>query len=408
MTLHAIDCQGFAGGFTLGVVQAGFTLAGKRELPGAFGVASCEANRHLLGDAWETNVGDWTTWTPYRVPLVFGNPPCSGFSLLSHKDFRGSASPINSCMWALINFAARCDPEMVIFESVQPAFSQGRDLMQALRASLEEQVGRPYDLVHVLHNANAVGGCAERRRYFFVASRIPFGIEIPTVTRVPTLMDAIGDLRGLGNTWNPQPYRYPSSWWSRRLRSNSGVVDGHYTRLSPAITRALELMNGVEWGEGENVSNVARRYFTTHGRLPDSWAGVGEKLIGNDFKMGFYQMHRWKAEGVTRVVTGAAPNMVLHPHENRTMTNREAARIQGFPDDWTIRPLRAVPAVSATWGKGIPVDCGRWIAGWARAAIEGSPGTHVGEEIGERERKIDITNLARGLLPGVTTRRSKQ
>lgn len=76
---RAVDVMGFAGGFTLGVVQAGFELAGKRELPGGFGVANCEANRHLLGDHWRTEVSTWEGWTPLRdVQLLFGNPPCSG------------------------------------------------------------------------------------------------------------------------------------------------------------------------------------------------------------------------------------------------------------------------------------------------------------------------------------------
>lgn len=77
----ALDVMGFAGGFTLGVVQAGFRLVGKRELPGGFGVANCEHNRHLLGDEWRTEVATWEEWTPVRdVPLLFGNPPCSGRS----------------------------------------------------------------------------------------------------------------------------------------------------------------------------------------------------------------------------------------------------------------------------------------------------------------------------------------
>jgi len=36
---RAVDCQGFAGGFTLGMVQAGFHLVGKREMKAGFGVA---------------------------------------------------------------------------------------------------------------------------------------------------------------------------------------------------------------------------------------------------------------------------------------------------------------------------------------------------------------------------------
>src|SRR3954468_14092101 len=132
--MQAIDVEGFAGGLTLGVVQAGFELAGKRELPGGFGVHSCEANRHLLGYKWNSQVAADYEWTPKQVPLVFGNPPCSGFSLMSASAFRGVNSKINSCMWALVGYAARCSPEIVIMESVQQAFTQGRPLMQQLRA----------------------------------------------------------------------------------------------------------------------------------------------------------------------------------------------------------------------------------------------------------------------------------
>lgn len=76
--MQAIDTFGFAGGFTLGMVQAGFELVGKRELPGGFGVANCEANHHLLGDKWETQVGPPESWEVIDgTAVVFGNPPCS-------------------------------------------------------------------------------------------------------------------------------------------------------------------------------------------------------------------------------------------------------------------------------------------------------------------------------------------
>jgi hypothetical protein len=75
----AIDALGFAGGMTLGIVQSGFKLVGKRELPGGFGVPNCLANRHLLGTDWDVEVGPAEEWTPVRdAELLFGNPPCSG------------------------------------------------------------------------------------------------------------------------------------------------------------------------------------------------------------------------------------------------------------------------------------------------------------------------------------------
>lgn len=395
-TLEAVDCQGFAGGFTCGVARTGFTLRGKREMPGGFGVASCEANRQILGDKWEAQVAPAAEWEPMDVPLVFGNPPCSGFSLLSRSDFRGSGSPINHCMHAFADYAARCRPEVAIFESVAQAFKQGRELMQQLRMDIEEKTGDQYELIHVLHNAASVGGAAVRKRYFFVVSRVPFGIEPHAVDRIPTFRQTIGDLEGLGLTWDKQSYRRPPSWWVKRrdLRSKTGATDGHYTYFTPLVQRALDLLTEVDWPEGSNISEVARRYYQKMGRLPSSWKSTEEKLIGNDFKMGFYQLHSWKYDGNCRVVTGAGTQLILHPTEQRPLTNREVARIQGFPDDWRIGPLRTNGgnSVGMLWGKGIPVQCGEWIAGWAKQAILGEPGGYDGNLIGERERLIDVTN----------------
>lgn len=77
MAYRAVDVMGFAGGFTLGMVQAGFQLVGKKELPGGFGVANCEANRHLLGNDWRAQVGPPESWEVISggCDVVFGNPP---------------------------------------------------------------------------------------------------------------------------------------------------------------------------------------------------------------------------------------------------------------------------------------------------------------------------------------------
>lgn len=400
MTYKAVDCQGFAGGFTLGMVQAGFDLVGKKEMTGGFGVPNCVANRHLLGEKWEPEVCEPGEWTPIEAEVVFGNPPCSGFSLMSHKDFRGVDSTINECMWAFMRLVARTRPlpQIAIFESVQQAFTTGRTLMNALHATLEEETRERWYLHHVLHNNASVGGSSIRKRYFWLVSRIPFGVEEPEVTRVPNLMDVIGDLEGLHNTWDTQPYRRPPSWWSRSRRREGGV-DGHASRNTPALRRAVDLMDdGIVWGYKENISTIFRRYYEKHGRPPESWEAISwKKIVENDFNMGFHQMTRWHPERMARVITGGGLDLVLHPHENRGLTHREVARIQGFPDDWRIRPLKGQTGLHMTWGKGIPVDCGRWIGGWIRSALDGAPGSVAGEPGDQhpREYVINVTNAYR-------------
>jgi len=391
---RAVDCQGFAGGFTLGMVQAGFTLVGKREMRGGFGVANCEANRHLLGNAWRSEATEPEAWSRADAEVVFGNPPCSGFSVMSAREFRGADSKINHCMWALVDYAALVRPQVAVFESVQNAFTSvgGHALMRQLRARLEERTGANWDLYHVRHNAIAVGGAAVRRRYFWLASRVPFGVERARLRRHPVLNDVIGDLEPLGQTWQAQPYRSPASWWSASRRSRSGAVDGHVGLNNPLTRRIRDLLAGVRWDPGMAIGAVAQRYWDTHARLPDSWAATEEKIVKNEFFMGFTTPVRWHGDRYGRVVTGGGLHNIIHPHLDRTVTHREVARILGFPDDWRILPLRSVSGLNMTWGKGITVDCGRWIGGWIRTALDGAPGSYRGAEIGEREFDIDLTN----------------
>jgi len=390
----AVDCQGFAGGFTLGVVQAGFQLIGKREMRGGFGVANCEANRHLLGDDWSSETVEPEAWSAPNADLVFGNPPCSGFSVLSSKQFRGVDSKINTCMWAFAEYAARVRPQIAIFESVQLAFTQGRSLMQALRARLEELTGDKWALHHVLHNAYSVGGPAQRRRYFWVASRVPFGVERPQPDRLPVLRDVIGDLATLDEPcWAPQLYwDSKPSWYAEQLRSPIGRVDGHVALNNPNTRRTRELLNEIDWHPGEHAQKVTRRYFDLHGDLPSSWSHLVDKLKGQDFFQGYNTPTMWNPDGPARVITGAGMLNGVHWQLRRTFTHREAARILGFPDDWKIEPLRRVSGLFMTWGKGITVDCGRWIATWASRALSGDPGSYVGDPISDDEWLIDVTN----------------
>lgn len=423
MTYTAIDCQGFAGGFTLGVVQAGFQLIAKREMRGGFGVRNCEANRHLLGFDWTAEAVNPEAWS---VPLggadlVFGNPPCSGFSVLSTKSFRGADSKINACMWALVEYAAKVLPQLVIFESVPLAFTQGRSLMQALRARLEEATGQLWNLHHVLHNAYSVGGPAMRKRYFWVASRIPFGVEVPKPGKVPLLHEVIGDLQDLNQQWEPQLYTRQPSWYSQQFRNCAhddnclayNAVDGHISINNPHTKRTRALLAGTQWNWNEHAQVVTKRYFDEHGELPPGWQHLTDKLKNQDFFQGFNTPTMWNPEHPARVITGAGLLNGVHWAEKRTFTHREAARILGYPDSWLIEPLKNVPGLFLTWGKGITVHCGRWIADWARRALDGQPGSVTGNLIGEREYKVDVTNAWRvscgtvNLTPICSRRESK-
>lgn len=396
---EAIDCLSFAGGFTMGVVQAGFKLVGKRELPGGFGMDNCEANRHLLGDSWVGEVGPPDAWSAREVPFVFGNPPCSGFSLMTVAAARGIDAAVNECMWQFTGFAARCSPQIIVFESVQQAFVTGRPLMQALRARLEEQTGWRYNLYHTMHNGYELGGPAVRRRYFFVAVRddVRWGVEWPTV-RKPLLRDAWDDLAGLSMTWESQPYRRPPTWWSAtHVRDADQLgVDGHMNLTSLAANRvhdvldmARELNGG--WPVNVSIATMLKTLYDDHGRIPKSWDYRVDRLIAKNFDMGFTIPYRWNGNRPGRVIVGGALNLAIHPTEDRLITHREAARVMGFPDNWRISTIPRTSAFPMTWGKGITTMCGKWIATNVKNALDGNPGRDGGTLIGDREWIIEST-----------------
>lgn len=318
--LTAIDVHGFGGGFTLGTVQAGFDLVAKKGREVGFGVLNTLANRHLLGHDWEVESGAPEMWVPQEANFVFGNPPCSGFSTLSRKDFRGEDSKINECMWELVRYAGRVAPEVVAWESVQQTYRQGRGLMQALRDELEEISGKRYNLYHVLHNNASVGGASIRRRYFWTAVRedVEFGVESNGTTfnfqtnqlerfeldRVPMLDDVLCDLEDLALTMERQSYRgvlctcqpfidehghsvwectcraayvKTGSWWTRKhMHDGTGTVDGHGVFRSPTLMRIEEAHAEAEkidapWMQGERMADVLRRIWLKTGHLPKSW-----------------------------------------------------------------------------------------------------------------------------------------
>ena len=397
MTDPFIDVHCFAGGLALGVAQAGFTLVGKKEGKGAFGAANMEANRHILGDAWQTQADLYENWEPIDARLIVGNPPCSGFSTMSTFDptLRGPESKLNVCMWGITEYAARVKPEIFVFESVAIAYRDGRGLMQQLRARLEALSGEKYHLTHVLHSARSCGAPQRRERYFFVAHRVPFGMEAPDTVMLPTLRDTIADLESLSIGWEDQPYtpgpEHPQLARRHGHRAD-GMIDGHATHVTPHVQTMMELADVVEWREGESNVDALRRAYELGIEPPRNWQDRADQLRKADWSTSFDRVRRYVGDKPSPVVVGDSLTMNLHYKLNRTLTHREVARIMGYPDEWRIGSLKGTPQLIRFWGKGVTVDCGRWLGTWLRNSFDGDPGTNTGEIIGDRESLIDYKN----------------
>jgi FkbM family methyltransferase len=408
VTYSYVDVEGFAGGFSCGATIAGLKLVGKRELPGGFGAPLMEANRAFLGDDWQTQAAPAEQWEPIRADVQVSNPPCSAFSgMTAGYEIHGMDSPINDCMWHAVRYAARVRPAVFVMESVSQAFTNGKALMKRLAQELNEKSGLAYRTTHVIQDNYSLGGVTKRKRYFLVLSQVPFGVEVPELKWLPTVGDALSDLRTLPHQWEPQSYNVPPTWWSHQLRSAMGLVDGHHVRTNKHVERLTELVTGLReagedpWLPGEAEEIIPERYYNKFGSLPEAWqyvsTGTGsvltreKQLIERGWKTGgFSQTRHWDWSKPGRVINGAGPYMVWHP-DMRQVTHREVARLMGFPDDWLIHPVKDDKALHSYWGKGTSVAPAEWICNWVRNSLDGNPGSVTGEPQSDGSHLINVS-----------------
>lgn len=404
--MRAVGVMDFAGGFACGVEQAGFDYVAKREPSafGGFGVAAVEANFHEV----QVEVNEAEFWSVVQADMVFGCPPCSGFSMLSTINTadsktgkvgadgvrvaqRGVDSPDNKWMTELVHFAGKIAPPVIVFESVRSGGVLGAPLMRQLWQMLREETGLDYHMTDVFMNAAFVGGDVIRPRYFFVAHLRPFGVDVPTA-RPRALMEVIGDL--------PLEAGY-------RLDEGADLEWGHVTNGSASderIRQTIELFRteGYDWTQGKRLPEHLRTWVEELKHdWPEWWRGRDGELLSHAVSDNMYSPFRWRANDPMGVVTGGFMDRAVHPVAARTFTYREGARFMGLPDDWNLRPI--VAGKKDPWlGKAIPVSSGRWISTWAAASIDGSPGEYAGALVEPKHRVIDVSSTAKieGVLRG--------
>ena len=386
-----IDCNGLAGFMSYGFVKSGMEMQ-LRTGTLNFGNPIAELNRHHLGDNWSSFFSDdESEWPVQQADVVVGCPPCSGWSVWSGPANRGPDAAAHEHTRAFMRYAAKVQPKLIIFECVQQAYTQGRDAMVKYRDLVESLSNKKYDLYHVMMNNLQVGGFSYRPRYFWVAAEegLNFGASVTAPEEMPTIMDIIGDLEDLEMSWDPQKIKKTPSKYVKDLVRKDGLVDGHIAKSNvhaQRITEVFDILGNGGWSGRENLSKALRNAVAQNNdTFPQSWAGIAEKIRGKDFDLGFSQPARWPANSWCNVLTGSCLDHVVHPTQPRLITHREAARMQGLPDDWEFSEARGYSALQSTWGKAVAAQAGKWIGDMALATLEGQPAGPQGELIGDRE-----------------------
>lgn len=183
----ALGCYIFAGGFTVGVARHFNVLAHFEE--GPYGTETAAHNLPFLRGKIFTDPATWPVEDYVRrVDFVYGNPPCAPWSVCSAgRKVPWRLDPRVGCAQRLYSLLDRIEPKVWAFESVRPAFTKGREMIDdmALKA-----MDRGYDATALMVEGTRHGVPQRRPRFFLVLSKYRLPWEPTEVTRLPTVGDA--------------------------------------------------------------------------------------------------------------------------------------------------------------------------------------------------------------------------
>lgn len=275
-----------------------------------------------------------------KAPLILiGCAPCQGFS--SHRNTAGEGDPRNSLFVDFARIAAQIHPDAVVIENVPELLTDRYWPFVTTARSLLEHSGY---FVHLgVHNMAAFGVPQERFRALMVAMRRPFAPPKGFLDRgnFRTVRAAIGSL----------PPVEPG------VRNDEDKM--HHSAGHNEST--IETIRQVPKDGGSRPSHVGpdclRRAAKRNGRA------VYEDVYGRLF---------WDRPSIT--ITAYARNPAsgrfVHPEQDRGLTIREAALLQGFPSKY--------------WFIGSLDDCFRQIGNAVPPAFAAFVATHMlGELLSE-------------------------
>lgn len=345
----AIDVFSGAGGASLGLLQAGYQVVGAIDNDEwackTFLVNHPEMDSQQVKCADLRTVDDLTLKSlagSREVDLLFGGPPCQGFSLIG-KRVRGLTDkrryvddPRNSLYREFVRVAQILKPRIVVMENVLGIASFRAGLYRDMVLSGLDEVG--YQTAFTVIDTFNFGVSQHRLRTLFLgASREGFGDMAPDVVSKilsaldetsdpgPALREAIGDLPSLQQDDGCEVMKRSCSRgelpaFAVEMGASGGLVFNHVSRPLNERDRSLYAL----LLPGEDGHDAVSKHGARH------------LMVYRDdiFQDKYRRLDYDKPGPVVMAHMAKDGHMFIHPDQHRSLTVREAARIQSFPDDF--------------------------------------------------------------------------
>jgi len=327
----ALGVHVFAGGFTLGVNKVhnvdthlethGFALDTAEKVCGVNTVNS-----------------DAKDWPKIEADWVFGNPRCTGFSCITSgysEETHGAWAKQTRDIHELMEYGVKNDYPVICWESVQQAYSTGRELLDYLRD--QWCVPNGYRIAHLFINAGTFGCPQMRKRYFFLAYKkdANFNIVPPDLYPWrPATYDPLYQMKDM------EAYEYP-------FHTSDGYDGGAYCQLSEDEKEVVPLLpNGY-------CLNRFAKYSPTS--LPEHYRFVWMARTSDmPFSLHCISRTSWLNQFPTM---SSSCIRQIHPEHHRPFTVRELAAAMGWGDNI---PVGRNPG--AQLAKGVVPAVGQWLA----------------------------------------------
>jgi len=338
----AISLFSGCGGFSLGFSAAGFKIKGFLELEEDLR----EIYKLNFPDSEELG-GDITTVTEESlrtfaarlgpVDAIIGGPPCQGFSLSGKREV---TDPRNQLFKHYLRFVDAFQPKVAILENVRLLTSMKNSKGGFVRDEIcSEFRGHNYKVKNFEINAKHYGVPQHRERVLFVAVRndLAFDPSIPAHTHRDealnySLFASFPSLRTFGDACSDLPY----------IESGEKSDVPHHE----AVKHPAHVIDWL-WDVPQGFSAHDNRDEAK--RPPSGYNTTYKRQVWNE-----------PASTVQTTFGMISGCRNVHPIATRSLTVREAARIQSFPDEYQFRG--SLGAIRTGIGNAVPPLLGYHLA----------------------------------------------
>lgn len=292
------------------------------------------------------------------VDIVIGGPPCQAYSVAGRARKNMDDDPRNHLYKHYVEFLKRYKPKMFVFENVPGILSASNGkYLEKIFSAVKEQ---GYELEKNVLNAKDFNVLQDRKRVIIIGWRKDLKLQYPKFDSKEVQYEILKHL------FSDLP----------KLKSGQGEWNAtKYIKKTNSYLESTGIRNGIDFTtqhiaryNNENDLEIYRiaveKWINENKRL--NYSELPERLIRhNNTKTFTNRFQVVNHKGVSHTVVAhicADGHYYIHPdiNQNRSITVREAARIQSFPDDYFFESSRT--AAFKQIGNAVPVLMAEGIA----------------------------------------------